>query len=479
MEIKNIQNEKYKDIVNQNKFGITRNVNPYRRKIKKGEELSTEALVNIFGSPQQKRTYKKTNKLPKNTKDSIIRKALQYCKIEDTGNGTYRINKILNYDIGGKIVKYIYAERTENNIFNIILLKVIVYNILMNANDNNCLSFRLKQYAEQFSLINSYYQGFKKINNDIKKKTLIESGISEISLTDFYNNVDESIDNCILNVLKVLEDIKAITVTKNLLLLTKVNEAGKPYKVRATEEEEGKIASRIDTFMNLYNVKYSDLFYKKKIIEKFDKFMYPTLKKIGAINWYRTFEVFIINSTLLGYLLDYVEFNVEDLPAYYLTLNYLFADKMLKNATNRTEKRLLEKIKSSGNVEQYLKENHINIENLTKKNFRDIIPVEYIEKEKEEMIEITKIKDEKRDYTKLSQTYIPEEETKKISDLVLRIKANEYGEFEPLIPLFCLNIDNSKEYEPIDKEFPTMDEKIIKKKDKKKDNIDDNKKIKK
>lgn len=442
--------KRYLDKLNQEKFRIEKNTNPYKKIIQEGDELDTEKFVNIFGSPQQKRNYKKTKKLAQNTKESIMKKALQYCKIDNSTSGKYIITEVLNYSIGSKIVKFIYNEKTENNLFNLILLKVVTYSILTNINENNGLSFRLKKYAEQFTLINYNYQKFKYIDENIKQIILEDQGISEISLHNFYSSVDESINGCLLNILDVLEEIKAITVTKNLMILIKKDEDNKYYKARATEEEEGIITKAIDDYMAHNKVNYSDLFYKTKIKDKFDRYMKSTLDSIGVISWYRTYEVFIINSTLMNYILDYTDFDERDLPIYYIALNYLFADKMLKNAKNKKEKRLLQKIKSSGNVEQYLKEHNIDIENLTRNNFRDFIPVEYIEREKKEMLKITEEKNSKKDFTKLSQTYIEDEETKKISDLILRVEVNERGKFEPLIPLFNLGIDNSKEYERID-----------------------------
>ena len=49
-------------------------------------------------------------------------------------------------------------------------------------------------------------------------------------------------------------------------------------------------------------------------------------------------------------------------------------------------------------AEQYLKEHNIDIENLTRNNFRDFIPVEYIEREKKEMLKITEEKNSKKDF---------------------------------------------------------------------------------
>ena len=442
--------DKYLDKLNQQKFRVEKNTNPYRKLIKDGEELSTEKFVNIFGSPQQKRNYKKTKKLAPCTKDAIMKKALQYCKIDNSVSGKYVIKEVLNYSLGSKIVKFIHNCESENNIFNSMLLKVVIHSILENVNDNNGLSFRLKKYAEQFSLINYNYQKFKYIDENIKQMMLEDQGVSEISLHNFYSSVDESINRCLLNILDILEDIKAITVTKNLMILIKRDKDNKYYKVRASEEEEGIITKAIDDYMAHNKVNYSDLFYKTKVKDKFDRYMKSILDSIEVDNWYRTYEVFIINSTLMKYILDYTNFYKRDLPLYYVALNYLFADKMLKNAKDKKEKRLLQKIKDSGNVEQYLKENNIDIENLTRNNFRDFIPIEYIEREKKEMLEITEEKNKKKDFYKLSQTYIEDEETEKISDLILRVEVNERGKIEPLIPLFDLGIDNSKEYERID-----------------------------
>ena len=443
-------NDKYLDKLNQQKFRVEKNTNPYKRLIKEGDELTTERFINIFGSSQQKRNYKKTKKLPSCTKDAIMKKALQYCKIDNSESGKYVIKEILNYSLGSKIVKFIHNWESENNIFNSMLLKVVIHSILENVNDNNGLSFRLKKYAEQFTLINYNYQKFKYIDENIKQIILEDQGVSEISLHDFYSSVDESINRYLLNILDVLEEIKAITVTKNLMILIKKDKDNKYYKVRATEEEEGIITKAIDDYMANNKVNYADLFYKSKVKDKFDKYMKSILDSIEVASWYRTYEVFIINSTLMSYILDYTNFNKKDLPIYYIALNYLFIDKMLKNAKNKKEKRLLQKIKNSGNVEQYLKENNINIENLTRNNFRDFIPIEYIEREKKEMLEITEEKNSKKDFSKLSQTYIEDDETEKISDLILRVEFNEYGKPEPLIPLFNLGIDNSKEYEKID-----------------------------
>lgn len=199
--------KRYLDKLNQEKFRVEKNTNPYKKIIQEGDELDTEKFVNIFGSPQQKRNYKKTKKLAQNTKESIMKKALQYCKIDNSTSGKYIITEVLNYSIGSKIVKFIYNEKTENNLFNLILLKVVTYSILTNINENNGLSFRLKKYAEQFTLINYNYQKFKYIDENIKQIILEDQGISEISLHNFYSSVDESINGCLLNILDVLEEI--------------------------------------------------------------------------------------------------------------------------------------------------------------------------------------------------------------------------------------------------------------------------------
>ena len=58
--------------------------------------------------------------------------------------------------------------------------------------------------------------------------------------------------------------------------------------------------------------------------------MKSTLDSIGVISWYRTYEVFIINSTLMNYILDYTDFDERDLPIYYIALNYQLVRLLLQ-----------------------------------------------------------------------------------------------------------------------------------------------------
>ena len=49
----------YLDIQNQQKTGITKNINPYKSKLTEEQIINTSQLVDLFGSPTNKKTYKK------------------------------------------------------------------------------------------------------------------------------------------------------------------------------------------------------------------------------------------------------------------------------------------------------------------------------------------------------------------------------------------------------------------------------------
>ena len=426
----------YLDIQNQQKTGITKNINPYKSKLTEEQIINTSQLVDLFGSPTNKKTYKKNKKIANSTRDSLIKKASQYCIIEPLGDGQFKIKKILDFSLNKKIVKFLNSP--VDNLFKTILLKVVTYAILSQSNENNGLSFRLMKYARDFSLINENYQILKYSDNINKQNMLDTINVSEVSMMDFYNSVDNSINDALLDILNVLADVHAISLTKNMLILIKKDEHGNFFKKRASEKEEGIITKAIDNFIITHDIQnYNDLFYGQYIKPKFEAYMNKILDSIHCVHFYRTYEVFITNSKLLKHILTYTDFKVEDLPIYYATLNTLFITKMNKNASSRKDKRILKAIRSSDPICEFLQKNNINSDDLTLSNYKEIIPQELIDEVINQLTEISIQKNKERDFSKLSTTMVDIDEFSILCDT--NIKPNPY------IKLFQLCIDNSVE----------------------------------
>ena len=429
-KVNNKKTSSYIDINNQQRFNQKKNSNPYKYKIKENQILNTPELVAMFGNPTQKRSYKKSNKLTTCTKNAILNKASQYCVITNEEKGKYKIEKVLDFSLNSKLVKFF--NEPEDNLFNRILLQLTVWTILNQTNENNCLSFRLMKYAEQFNLVNKNYKMLKNRDKEIFLKTF---GIKGISLSDFYTSVDNAINNSLLNILDILSDIHAIALTKNLLILTKIDENDEYYKKRATEEEEGKITTAIDEFMKINNAEHSDLFYNQKIKDKFEKHISKILKEINAVNFYRTYEVFITNSQILNYILEYNNFQEEYIIPYYLTLNGLFVEKMINNASSRNNKRILKAIKESNIITKQLNEKGLDVVDLTVQNYKEYIPEELINKIKKDMEETTIAKEKSKDYSKRSKTLVDEKEFKTLCDI--NVQTSNY-----IIPLYSFGVDD-------------------------------------
>jgi len=436
-----MSNNLTQDIINQQKTGVAKNTNPYASKLKEEQVINTSQLVELFGSPTNKKTYKKNKYISNCTKDSLIKKASQYCIINPLGNGEFKIEKVFNFSLNKKIVNFL--NGSKDKFFKTVLLKLITYFILTQKNENNCLSFRLMEYAQKFRLINENYQVLKYADNDNKTLMLNEIKVSELSLTEFYNSVDNAINSALLDVLNALANVHAISLTKNMLILIKQDDKGNYYKKRASEKEEGIITKAIDNFVTKYNVQnYNDLFYGKYIKPKFEKYIQQTLQTIGAVNFYRTYEVFITNSVLLNHILDYTDFKEEHIKFYYAYLNALFIDKMNENASSRNQKRILKAIRNSDLISSYLQENNINSEDLTTTNYSELIPQELVDSVVKQLFQNTNEKNENKDFSKLSSTLVNEKEFQTLCQT--NIKDN------PPVRLFQLAIDNSVEGKPID-----------------------------
>lgn len=428
------------DIINQQKTGTSKNTNPYASKLKEEQIINTSQLVELFGSPTNKKTYKKNKKLSTNSKDALLKKARQYCIINPLGNGEFKIEKVLDFALNKKLVKFL--NDPVDNLFKTILLKVITYAILDKKNENNCLSFRLMEYAKNFNLINENYQVLKYADDNHKTLMLNEIKVSEISLIDFNSAVDHSINSSLLDILNILADVHAISLTKNMLILIKQDDNGQYYKKRASEKEEGIITKSIDNFVTKYNVQnYNDLFYNKYFKPKFEKHMNSVLDSIGAVNFYRTYEVFITNSVLLNHILDYTDFKHSDIPVYYAVLNGLFIDKMTKNASSRNQKRILKAIRSSDSISTFLQDNNIDVDDLTLSNYTQIIPNDLIKTVVDQLLQNTIEKNQNKDFSKLSTTLVDETEFKTLCDTNIKK--------EPYFKLFQLAFDNSVEGKPI------------------------------
>lgn len=438
----------YLDLQNQQRFNQKRNINPYKGKIKEGQLLSTAQLVNLFGNQTQKNSYKENKKITQGTKQAIINKALQYCCIEDKGQGQFQIHKVLDFTLNSKLVKFL--NNPEDNLFNILLLKVIACTLLEGKNNNNCLSFTLMNYAQNFSLINKNYNKLKYQKEKQKQFFLETFNIKEITFNEFYNSVDDSIKYYLLNVLDLLSDINAIALTKNLLILIRKDPDGKHFiRHRATEEEEGIITSAIDKFVSENNINYTEIYYNKKIQNKFELYMQDILKELNAVHFYRSYEAFITNTKLLQFILQYNEkddfLNIEEyskyfvqyLPVYYLLLNTLFVNKMIENASVRNNKRILKTIKDSDFITQILQEKNIKLKNLTLKNYKEIIDSDLIDNIQNKMISFTENQNKLKKFSNLSKTIVDEEEFNDLCKINMSIQNH--------LQLFKLDINNWEE----------------------------------
>lgn len=436
-----MNNNLTQDTINQQKTGVAKNTNPYSSKFQPEQIVNTAQLVELFGSPANKKTYKKNKKISNNTKDSLIKKASQYCIINPLGEGNFKIEKVFDFSLNSKLVKFL--NNPIDNLFKSILLKVVTYAILTQKNENNCLSFRLMEYAKNFKLINSNYQLLKYADDNHKQLMLNEIQVSELSLIDFYSSVDHAINSALLDVLNILSDVHAISLTKNMLILIKQDDHGNYYKKRASEKEEGVITKAIDNFVTKYNVQnYNDLFYNKYFKPNFQTHMSSVLKTIGAVNFYRTYEVFITNSVLLNHILDYTDFRQDLLPSYYAILNGLFIDKMTKNAISRNHKRILKFIRNSDALSSFFQDNNIDINDLTLSNYTAIIPKELIDSVVKQLLQNTSKKNEEKDFSKLSTTLVDEQEFKTLCETNIKDK--------PCFKLFQIAFDNSVEGKPMD-----------------------------
>lgn len=194
--------------------------------LKIGQILTTRELVGVFGTEKQKDSYLKSGKLKSGTKDSILKEASCYCKLETFKEGREVKYKIIEvYDIKldkidnrGGSKPYLREELTTQLLY--ALHKV----------DSNIVTASFVTVAEMLNMINKDW----KIGRNNIPETSKYLNIEESIMYDFFYKTKDGFKYYIEATLNDLKDRALITWDKDSFKVCKLvtninrNKLGEP-----------------------------------------------------------------------------------------------------------------------------------------------------------------------------------------------------------------------------------------------------------
>jgi len=293
--------------------------------LKNNQILNNNNLVNLWGTEKQKEVYLKNKKLQTCTKNSILKKAERFCKLEYLLDGKYIVKEVYDEEININVLKIL-----KNNSHSL-LAPIIINNLIKSKIDNEyMLNLSLINY---YSLINLVH---KNNYNNIRYNPKYSSKILDMeikSIDTYFKISNEKLSYYLESCLELLEKAYIIKyykipfvkirnieiVNKHSSVITKVKNEHR----RALEEEIRYVEDMITYLCNKHNIKrenfirifftpnlnnikkeYQDLLIQKNIIYYYEGYevYYTDIKK--SENFMKNFKEFNLNN----YIKDFIIF---------------------------------------------------------------------------------------------------------------------------------------------------------------------------
>lgn len=304
----------------------------------------TEAkLVELYGSPAQKKSYKEKGHFVSSYKSNLLKKVSKYCKIEETnekkdGTNLYNITQVYNIPLPSNF------DKMNKSLYQYIV--PLILNSLINGHDkNNSIEITVGKWAREINMVNQNYNLVKFNREDTSTETQIQLD----TINEFYDKADHAINYYISNALDYLKsagliiwrEVNRITVEEsdgttiidhdgnislNINLIT--HQASKEEmdyysQCIAIADKEAKI----DSAGERYYSKKAPIFQnalKRELYKRKIKFVYST------------YEAYYVHLDRCQALLDHFEgFNAKK---FLDKFNQEFSDMLIENAGNRFDK---------------------------------------------------------------------------------------------------------------------------------------------
>ena len=293
----------------------------------------TEAkLVELYGSPAQKKSYKEKGHFVSSYKSNLLKKVSKYCKIEETnekkdGTNLYNITQVYNVPLPSNF------DKMNKSLYQYIV--PLILNSLINGHDkNNSIEITVGKWAREINMVNQNYNLVKFNREDTSTETQIQLD----TINEFYDKADHAINYYISNALDYLK-------SAGLIIWREVNRIDHDGKVslninltthQASKEEMDYYSqciaiadkeAKIDSAGERYYSKKAPIFQnalKRELYKRKIKFVYST------------YEAYYVHLDRCQALLDHFEgFNAKK---FLDKFNQEFSDMLIENAGNRFDK---------------------------------------------------------------------------------------------------------------------------------------------
>lgn len=201
--------------------------------IKEGK-ITESALVELFGSESQKKSYEDNGRFIGSYKTALFKKLSRHCEIREVkknknGEKLYIITKVYDYPLPANFSKM------QKSIYKYIV--PLILNSLINGHDkNNSIEITVGKWAREINMVNNNYALVKYNREDSSKETQIRLD----TINEFYDRADHMINWYITNALDYLKSAGLIIWREvNRITVEKID--GKP-----TVDHNGNVKVDID-----------------------------------------------------------------------------------------------------------------------------------------------------------------------------------------------------------------------------------------
>lgn len=304
-------------------------------KIKTGK-ITEQELVELFGTPAQKQSYKDNGRFIGNYKQSLLKKVARYCDIKDLSNHTYRISNVYKFPIPSNF------NKMTNSLYQYIC--PLLLNYLVNGHDeHHKIDITVGKWSRAINMVNVNYDLVKYNKEDTAKEIQYPLDL----IYEFYDKADDMLNWYIITALDYLKSAGLIIWREAYRVNIEVSNINE-----AVIDENGNIHVDIsidnhqasDEEMEYYTdcVKIADReagiendterYYSKKT-KHFNEVLKKELYKRKIKSVYKTYEAYYINPDKCAFVLS--QFGNANTNKLTTGLNTDFTNMIIENAGKR------------------------------------------------------------------------------------------------------------------------------------------------
>jgi hypothetical protein len=162
--------------------------------------ISEKELVELFGTPAQKKSYEEHDRFVSSYKSAVLKRATSQCEIKEVhkkkdGTQMYRITDVYSYPLPDTLPKM------QKSLYKYIV-PLILNTLVSDHDENNSIEITIGKWAREINMVNKNYNVVKYNREDISD----EFGIQLDTINEFYDKADQMITYYINNALEYLRD---------------------------------------------------------------------------------------------------------------------------------------------------------------------------------------------------------------------------------------------------------------------------------